>query len=1143
MFRLGCLFAGFSVQAGNYFQGVSHTSVFWPGGVVPYLFDTNYTLTSTQKSVIIAGLREWELAANVKFVPYTNQANYVLLQYTNDGSGSGYCLLGTPATIMLHGLARGLMCHEGGHLLGLQHEHQRIDRNSYIVINTNNILGSTNGEGAFVIDTNSTAFGPYDLQSVMHYSPGNFSIGPGFDALDPLSQYWDFYHKLGNLALSIGDRAAVSNLYGPPSIPLSNFVTNTADGGPGSLRAAIYYANDHPGTTVRFNIPNTDPGYSNGVYTIDLIGELPPLVSPGTIIDGTSQPGYLNRPIVVLDGSQVSPETGPVSGLHFYGTNCTVQSLAFNNFNYVGIQLFAPDAVSNHVQGCYFGLKPDGTNAAPNNEAGAIFQFGAHNNFIGGDNPLVPVAEQRNVLSGNVYYGIQINDTNSNNNLIEGNYIGLNAAGTGAVANGYSGIGIWDGPAGTVIGGTNSGARNVISGNSADGINVSYANVSGVVIQGNYLGTDFTGSNAVPNANAGVNILAGAHGVVVGGTNAAARNIVSGNAYAGVIFQGIGTTNNVIQGNYAGTDLTGSNAVPNGQIGIGVWGGATGNLVGGTNTGSANVASGNLSTGILVSDPGTGNNVVQGNLAGTDPTGKHAVPNGSVGIAVGAAGGNLIGGTVPGARNIVSGNGYTGIVVSGAGATNNLVQGNYVGIDVTGTNALPNNSFGIGVWGGATGNLVGGTTSAAANVASGNYGYGIFISDIGTSNNLVQGNLAGTDPAATIAIPNGEGIEIGNGANNNLVGGLPAGARNLASGNYDCGILIGGAGCYGNVVEGNLAGTDLTGRNALANQFAGIGVWGASFNNTIGGTAAGAANVASGNASYGVYISDTNTSGNSVQGNLIGVDVTGTNALGNGIAGVRVQKGATANVIGGIAAGQGNVISHSGGPGVVLFDPVTTNNAIRANSIFNNSGLGIDLNNDGVTANHVGFLAGPNDLQNYPVITNAFGYAATTVVRGKFNSLASRTFSIDVYRNPSADPSGFGEGQFYLGTVSVTTDGSGNALFAFTNTAGNFSGQYLTATAVSAGGDTSEFGADVLATNAPAPSVQFTGPLVWHTNGFVLTLTLQTNFSYRIQAATNLANPIVWTDLTNYAATHSSLTFTDRLATNFHVRFYRAVSP
>ena len=108
-------------------------------------------------------------------------------------------------------------------------------------------------------------------------------------------------------------------------------------------------------------------------------------------------------------------------------------------------------------------------------------------------------------------------------------------------------------------------------------------------------------------------------------------------------------------------------------------------------------------------------------------------------------------------------------------------------------------------------------------------------------------------------------------------------------------------------------------------------------------------------------------------------------------------------------------------------------------------------------------------MQNYPVITNAFGYSGSTIILGKFNSLANRGYFIDVYRNIAPDPSGYGEGQFYLGTVSVNTDGSGNASFAYTNSSGNYAGQYITATATAATGDTSEFSLAVLATNNPHP--------------------------------------------------------------------------
>jgi hypothetical protein len=1000
--------------AGNYFQDVSPASVPWPGGIVPYLFDTNYTVTDTQKNIILAGLREWELAANVKFVPYTNQASYVLLQYTNDGSGTGYYLSGppAPATMMLHGLARGLMCHEGGHLFGLQHEHQRIDRNSYITVNYANVLGATNGESEFTIDSNSTPFGPYDLVSVMHYGPDTFTNGLG-DSLDPLPAYQKFYHKIGNIALSSGDRAAVSNLYGATLTPLSNIVTNTADGGFGSLRAAIYYANDHPGTTIHFNIPANDPGYSNGIFTISLLGELPPLTSAGTIVDGTTQSGFTNHPVIVVDGSQVPTEAGPVSGLHFYGTNCTVRALAFDNFSYAGLQLFCSDATGNHVENCYLGLKPDGTSAAPDFN-GIYFQYGANGNFIGGLN-----ATQRNVISGNSEYGIVINDTNSDNNVILGNYIGLNASGTTAVTNFYSGIGIWDGPVGTIIGGTNTGARNVISGNWQYGIYLEGTNVSGVTIQGNFIGTDFSGSNSVPNGD----------------------------------------------------------AITNGYGGIGIFSGANGNTIGGTSAGAGNLISGNTNAGIYLENPGV---------------------------------------------------------------TNNVVQGNYIGTDVSGTTALTMQQFGVYVLDGASGNTIGGTTPGARNVISGNQQYGVYILNPGTSNNFVLGNTIGPDVTGTKAIGNG-GFGIGiNNASANFIGGTSAGAGNLISGNPGFSYGIATFGASNNVIQGNYIGTDFSGKAVLANGFTGIALELGSIGNLVGGTTAGAGNLISGNGTYGVYIYYTGTSGNLVLGNDIGTDLTGTNALGNGFANVILLGGATGNFIGGIGAG--NVVAFAGGPGVVLYDSGTTNNSIRGNSIFSNTALGINFSDDGVISNDVGDAdTGPNDLQNFPVITNAVVSGSNTIVSGSLNSATNGTFFIDVYSNPGSDPSGYGQGRFYVGSTSLMTDGTGNGTFTLT-AGGNYAGQYFTATATSSGGDTSEFGADVLAVNASAPP-QFIGSFSLTSAGFNAQISLTVGQNYHIQATTNLANAGSWVDLTNFTATSTPFPFTDRSTTNYRVRFYRVVSP
>ncbi len=456
-----------------------------------------------------------------------------------------------------------------------------------------------------------------------------------------------------------------------------------------------------------------------------------------------------------------------------------------------------------------------------------------------------------------------------------------------------------------------------------------------------------------------------------------------------------------------------------------------------------------------------------------------------------------------------------------------------VGATAAGTTALSGCNIGVGIFNGATANVIGGTVPGAGNVISSNLEYGIDISDAGTSNNLVLGNLIGTGIAGTNALGNvGFGIGIWSGASGNIIGGTSAGARNVISGTtgFGYGITIGGA--NGNVVQGNYIGTDIHGEAGITNMVAGVALYGAASNNIIGGSSPGAGNLVSGNYNYGVYLSDPGTAGNWILGNNIGTDATGTNALPNNI-GVAVYSGATNNVIGlkPDGSGLGNTIAFSTLDAVQIGESGTVGIAVRGNSIFSNAG-GIALFNHG------------NNLQNYPVITNAFGLGGATIVLGTLSSQPSQTYLVDVYRNLAADPSGYGQGRFYLGKVSVNTDGSGNGAFALTNAAGNYAGQYLSATATDPIGDTSQFGADVLATNAPLPSAQFTAPPAWLGGGFVFNLTFATNFGYHIQATTNLGgSPVPWVNLTNFTALNPSFTFTDRAATNFPVRFYRAVSP
>ena len=233
-----------------------------------------------------------------------------------------------------------------------------------------------------------------------------------------------------------------------------------------------------------------------------------------------------------------------------------------------------------------------------------------------------------------------------------------------------------------------------------------------------------------------------------------------------------------------------------------------------------------------------GGNVIEGNHIGTDVLGKVALPNSTAGVAVWSPN-NTIGGTTPAARNIFSGNGGGAVDIAGGTATGNLVQGNYIGTDVTGTAALANLG-GVGMRVDASNNTIGGTTPDARNVISGNSLSGVGIVS-GANGNIVEGNYIGTNATGTAPLGNGNfaGVFIAN-APNNTIGGTTPGARNIISGNSR-GVLIQSAGSTGNFVQGNYIGTDVTGKLPMGNGDSGVKLFGAGGNNTIGGTTPGQA--------------------------------------------------------------------------------------------------------------------------------------------------------------------------------------------------------------------------------------------------------------------------------------------------------------
>lgn len=312
------------------------------------------------------------------------------------------------------------------------------------------------------------------------------------------------------------------------------------------------------------------------------------------------------------------------------------------------------------------------------NTAGAV-DLGNGNkgvNIAGASNNTVggTVAAARNVISGNDDSAISIFGTSSSGNKVQGNFIGTNASGTVTIGNAGAGVIMQIAPNNT-IGGTVSAARNIISKSHLDGVQIFSGGSSGNLIQGNFIGTDANGTAHFGNSASGVNI-SGASNCTIGGTVVASRNVISDNEQEGVVITGIGTGNQV-QGNFIGTDVNGT--APLGNIGSGIdLDGTSNHIIGGAVAGARNLISGNQSHGVLFSDTGAGNNQVQGNFIGTDINGTAALGNAGNGILVSFSRNNMIGGTPAGTGNIIAFNGARGVQVFGGGSTRTPILGNSI---------------------------------------------------------------------------------------------------------------------------------------------------------------------------------------------------------------------------------------------------------------------------------------------------------------------------------------------------------------------------------------------------------------------------------------------------------------------------------
>jgi hypothetical protein len=509
-----------------------------------------------------------------------------------------------------------------------------------------------------------------------------------------------------------------------PLLPLNQqgilttyIVTNTNDTGVGSFRRAITDANANAGLDrIVFNIPG------GTVHTIMPLTTFPN-ITDSVIIDGSTQPGYVGKPLIELNGSLAPVGT---NGLVIKAGHSIVRGLVINRFIandvFSGMGIVLDQKGGNIIEGNYIGTNAAGDTAKGNGGSGVAIFGASSDNLIGGT-----TAAARNVISGNTMSGIQISTGSAGSNRIKGNYIGISATTWDSVGN--LGNGIFIDAIGDSVGGDFSVAKNIIADNVMPGIALA-SNAMNTVIQGNSIGW-LSGDVTWGNHDNGIAIL-GAQNIQIGGPTDEKRNLIAANAYPGIAIVGNAATGNIIEGNWIGGSLkirpTNWALVSGNSIGVYIEN-APGNVIGGHSVGSGNVISLNFKDGIVIRGSEATGNRIEGNTIG--PSGTNSIVdagNYQNGVFIDNAPNNIIGGSDSLYRNYIEGNFWNGIFINGDGATGNVVKGNIIGISPNEPISYYTGNDRDGIVLVASGNTIGGDGPFDGNVIAYNQQCGIFDS-------------------------------------------------------------------------------------------------------------------------------------------------------------------------------------------------------------------------------------------------------------------------------------------------------------------------------------------------------------------------------------------------------------------------------
>ncbi len=785
-------------------------------------------------------------------------------------------------------------------------------------------------------------------------------------------------------------------------------VVNIANAGVGSLRQAILDANAAGGGDVisfNFGVPTT----------INLTTCLPQITGI-TTIDGYSNPGSGVGNLTIEIISPVG-----CNGFDFAigSDGSTIRGLVISGGT-TGVYLRSSN---NTVKGNYLGTNMAGTALATSRLQDCIHLNAAINCTIGGTGGQI----DRNIISGATQDGIRL-ESSSTGMIVVNNYIGTDMTGNNALGNGNHGIEGYSSSHNARVGGTSFSERNVISANLRNGIY--FNNCQSPIVKGNIIGMGLDGTTKLGNTNSGIDIQnTGAGPAQIGGITVAERNYSSCNGAFGIVIRF--ANNSVIKGNWIGVDMT-TGLLDYGNFDAAITVTNTADvIIGGALLGEGNIcsASGNPSGGadgisIFSTSPRP---IIKGNIIGLGADTITPLQNYGHGIECLTCDDGVIGGTTVLERNYVACSFLRGLQLVNSPRIS--VVGNYIGTDVTGLLDRGGSEMGISVSNSAD-VKIGGALAGTRNIISGNATSGIEVTG-NSPNVIIKGNYIGLGSDGITSVRNDQfGIKISsNQTINSIIGGSTILERNVISSNGTAtshhGISIDGGANIHTIIN-NYIGTDFTGSVVRGNAGSGINI-----NNVS--TVIINGNISSANGAWGIQF--TSSSSNTIIKNYIGTDVTGGLDFGNGSEGLRYSATSLDNVAGGSLA-NANIIAYNNGTAGVLLENAAQRNTITFNSIFCNSGLGIDLQ------------SAANESVLPPVILFSGPNSA--------NGTGANLNAIHLYRNVKAD-GGVKcncEGELYIDLTTVSS-GAWSIIHNLGLTAAEAAS--VTATQTTPNGSTSEF--------------------------------------------------------------------------------------